>query len=226
MTEGNGNGNGSGQDWDAYPPGAYAPPAGYGPPSSHGGPAYGGPAHVPPAVYGSPAYGPFPGYGAPPAYGPPPGYGPPYDAVPPAGWAGAPQAWPYGPRRPGVATAAAVLGFVTGGLTALVSLIILLSVTRGDGDPSIVLMLLGLPCAIAVIAGAAVLTSRGSPGLLFGAAVASVGVLFLVAVVGMATLNVDDMLGRLLLVVLALPLPVTTAVFARQPRVRGWAAAG
>jgi hypothetical protein len=224
MTEG--EGNGSAQDWDAYPPGAYAPPAGYGPPSSHGGPAYGRPAHVPPAAYGSPAYGPFPGYGAPPAYGPPPGYGPLYGAVPPAGWAGAPQAWPYGPRRPGVATAAAVLGFVTGGLTALVSLIILLSVTRGDGDPSIVLMLLGLPCAIAVIAGAAALMSRGSPGLLFGAAVASVGVLFLVAVVGMATLDVDDMLGRLVLVVLALPLPILTAVFARQPRVRGWAAAG
>src|SRR3954447_19021703 len=155
MTEG----NGSAQDWDAYPPGGYAPPAGH-------GPDYGRPAHVPPAAYGYPAYGPFPGYGAPPAYGPPPGYGPPI------GWAAAPQAWPYGPRRPGVATAAAVLGFVTGGLTALVSLIILLSVTSGDSDPSIVLMLLGLPCAIAVIAGAAVLTSRGSPGLLFGAAVA------------------------------------------------------
>jgi hypothetical protein len=30
----------------------------------------------------------------------------------------------------------------------------------------------------------------------------------------------------LAVVVLALPLPVLTAVFARQPRVRGWAAAG
>jgi hypothetical protein len=87
-------------------------------------------------------------------------------------------------------------------------------------------MLLGLPCAIAVVAGAAVLMGRGSPDLLFGAALASVGVLVLVAFVSMATLSVDDLIGMLVVVVLALPLPVLTAVFARQPRVRGWAAAG
>src|SRR3954452_11083901 len=187
-----GGGNSNMQDWDAYPPGAYAPPA--------------------PAV--------------PTGYAPPPAYGPPYGAVPRAGWAAMPPAWPYGPRRPGVATTAAVLGFVTGGLTAVVSLILLLAVTNGDGSPPTLLMLLGLPCAIAVVAGAAVLMGRGSPDLLFGAALASVGVLVLVAFVSMATLSVDDLIGMLVVVVLALPLPVLTAVFARQPRVRGWAAAG
>src|SRR3954462_4087770 len=124
MTEG----NGSAQDWDAYPPGGYAPPAGH-------GPDYGRPAHVPPAAYGSPAYGPFPGYGAPPAYGPPPGYGPPI------GWAPAPPARPAHRRArgsAGLAVRAAPAGGRHGrgrarvrhrGLTALMSLIILLSVT-------------------------------------------------------------------------------------------------
>jgi hypothetical protein len=205
-----GGGNSNMQDWDAYPPGGYAPPA----------PA------VPTGYAPPPAYGPPPGYGMPQASGPPPGYRPPYGAVPRAGWAAMPPAWPYGPRRPGVATAAAVLGFVTGGLTAVVSLILLLAVTNGDGSPPTLLMLLGLPCAIAVVAGAAVLMGRGSPDLLFGAALASVGVLVLVAFVSMATLSVDDLIGMLVVVVLALPLPVLTAVFARQPRVRGWAAAG
>jgi hypothetical protein len=68
--------------------------------------------------------------------------------------------------------------------------------------------------------------SRRSPGLLFGAALASVGVLVLVAVVGSATLYGDSRAGVILFVGFALPLPVLTAVFARQPRVRGWAAAG
>jgi hypothetical protein len=208
--------NAGAQDRDAPPPGGPPPPA----------------APVPPA-YGTPAgYGPPPGYGAPPGYGPPPGYGlpPAYGAYgAPHGygtpsWAAAP--WPHGPGRPAVATAAATLGFVTGGLTAVVTLGVLLSVVRGDDDPSTVLMLLGLPCAAAVITGAARLVGRRSAFLLFRGAVASVAVLVLVAVVGLATLYGDALVGMLVVVVLALPLPILTAVFAAQPRVRGWVAGG
>jgi hypothetical protein len=217
LTGMNGEGNGNGQHWDAYPPGTYAPPAQYGPP----------PAHAPAPSYGSPpGYGPPSGYGAPPGYGPAQAYGQPPVYGAPGGWPMAPASWPRGPRRPGVATAAAVLGFVTGGLTALVSLIILFGVVGGTDEPSLVLMLLGFPCAVAVIAGAAVLMSRGAPHLLFGAALASVGVLALVGLVAMTTLYGDDLGAMTVLVVLALPLPVLTAVFARQPAVRGWAAAG
>ena len=228
----NGDGNGSVQDWDAYPPGAYGPPAGPGQQPSSAPAGYG-----PPPAYGPPGYAPAPGYPAAPAFGPPPGYGPPpaygYGPTVPApgygaayGWGGPPQAWPHGPRRPGVATAAAVLGFVTGGLTALMSLFMLLAVVDGEDDPATILMLLGIPCAVAMIAGGAALMSRRSPNLLFGAGLASIAVLAIVAVAGMATLYGDDLIGLIVVVVLAFPLPVLTTIFAGQRRVRDWAAAG
>jgi len=136
--------------------------------------------------------------------------------------------WPYGPARPTAATAAAVLGHVTGGLTALVMLGILLSVLDGDDDSSTLLMLLGIPCAVAIVAGAAALLGRRTAELLFRAALASVAVLalVLVLVLGRTTLDGDARVGPLVTVVLALPLPVLTAVFARRPQVRGWVAAG
>jgi hypothetical protein len=65
---------------------------------------------------------------------------------------------------------------------------------------------------------------RNSPGLLFGAAVAAVAVLVLALIAGAATLSGDSMLGLGMFVLFALVLPVLTAVFARLPRVRGWAA--
>jgi hypothetical protein len=204
------HGEGSTQDWDAYPPGSYPQPA-YGPPPGYGQPAYGQPGYGPPPGYGHPAYGPPPGYGAMPPHGP--------------GFAASLQ-WPHGPARPTAATAAAVLGHVTGGLTALVMLGILVSVLDGDDDPSTLLMLLGIPCAVAIVAGAAALLGRRTAELLFRAALASVAVLALVLVVGLATLDGDARVGMLVTVVLALPLPVLTAVFARRPQVRGWVAAG
>lgn len=197
-------GEGSTQDWDAYPPGSYPPPA------------PGQPVHGPPAGYGQPAYGP-------PMHGPPPGHG----AMHPYGPAfAAALQWPYGPVRPSAATAAAVLGHVTGGLTGLVMLGILVSVLGGDDDPSTLLMLLGIPCAVAIIAGSAALLGRRTADLLHRAAVASVAVLVLVLVVGLATLDGGARLGLLVTVVLALPLPILTAVFAGRPQVRGWVAAG
>ena len=41
--------------------------------------------------------------------------GDPQYGQPPWAWQPAPTTWPHGPGRPGVATAAAVLGFVTAG---------------------------------------------------------------------------------------------------------------
>jgi hypothetical protein len=202
------HGEGSTQDWDAYPPGSYPPAPGQ---PAWGPPAYGPPPGCGPPPYGQPGYGPPPGYGAIPPYGP--------------GFAASLQ-WPHGPARPSAATAAAVLGHVTGGLTALVMLGILVSVLDGDDDPSTVLMLLGIPCAVAIIAGAAALLGRRTAALLFRAALASIAVLVLVLVVGLATLDGEARLGMLVTVVLALPLPILTAVFAHRPQVRGWAAAG
>jgi hypothetical protein len=84
-------------------------------------------------------------------------------------------------------------------------------------------MLLGLPCAIAVLTGAGRLLGRRPADLLLQGALASVAVLVLVAVVGMAALYGDARVGMMVIIALALPLPVVTTVLAGQPRVRGWA---
>ncbi|MBM7806546.1 hypothetical protein JOD57_002383 [Geodermatophilus bullaregiensis] len=167
-------------------------------------------------------YGPPPGYPPPPPYGPPPGYGygPGYGyawAVPPA-----PPAWPAGPGRPGVATAAAVLGFVTGGLTLVVSLFLLALTVGGEGDPATT-TLLGLPCAAGLVSGGVRLLGRRSPLVLSTSALAAVVVLFLALVAAAGTLDADDVEGLVVVLVLALPLPVLTAVFSRLPATVGWA---
>jgi hypothetical protein len=206
------------QDWDAHRPGGYAPPPSYGPP-----PAYG-----PPPSYGPhPGYGQQPGYGQHPGYGPAPGYGPPaYGQVAPWNMPPHSTTWPYGPARPGVATAAIALGHVTGGLTALVSLFFLFAMATGDGDPVLSVLLLGLPCAGGMIGGSVVLARQDPPSLLFASSVAAIAVLVVALLAGAATLNEQDMFGLLVFVVFALVLPVLTAVYARLPRVRGWAAQG
>src|SRR5689334_7216084 len=60
---------------------------------------------------------PWPAYQQWPVPGP--GYGPQYGP----GWWHPSLAWPDGPERPAAATTAAVLGFVTGGLTLLFSVL-------------------------------------------------------------------------------------------------------
>jgi hypothetical protein len=168
--------------------------------------------------YGEQQYGPPPGYGPPQGYGPPPGYGYPYQPQP--------QPWPYGPGRPGSATAAAVLGFVTGGLTIAVLLVMLVAVLGGQSDSATwVLLLLGVPCAAGLISGAAELMRRRTTGVLFGAAASSVAVLVLGLVVGLLELETEDVIGLAVFVVLALPLPLLTAIFAKVGTVTGWVAA-
>jgi hypothetical protein len=117
-----------------------------------------------------------------------------------------------------------VLGFVTGGLTALVSLAFLVAVLTGEeDDPITTTLLLGLPCAAGLLTGAARLLGRRSPAVLFASALASVVVLFLALVVGAASQDAEEVTGFAVFLVLALPLPVLTAVFARLPRTLGWA---
>ena len=152
-------------------------------------------------------------------YGPPPGYGPPQHYGPP-------QAWPYGPGRPGSATAAAVLGFVTGGLTIAFLLVMLVAVLAGQEDVATwLLLLLGVPCAVGLLTGAAELMRRRSTSVLFGSAVSAVAVLLVALVAGLAELAADDVVGLAIFVVIALPLPVLTAVFAKVGTVTGWDAA-
>ncbi len=204
------------QEWDAVPPGSAVPP--YGAPGTPGQPApYGPPPGTVPG-YGPPAYAP-PTYG-PPAYGPPPGWGPP----PGYGW-GAPPVWPAGPGRPGVATAAGVLAIVTGGLSLLVSLVLTIAVLSGEDDAVSVVLVLGLPCGAVLVAGGVRLLNRHSPTLVVAGALASVVVLFLALAVGAGTAGSADVVGLAVFLVLALPLPVLTAVFARLPATVGWAAA-
>jgi hypothetical protein len=189
----------------------YGPPPGYGPP-----------------VYGPPGYGP-PAYG-PPGYGPPPGYPPPYGAgygapeAPP--WAFATATWPYGPGRPPLATAAGVLGYVTAGLTIVFSLIFLLVLLSGKGDPTQWVLVLGLPCAAGLLVGGVRIMRRRSAGLLFASAASAVAVLMVSLIVGMGWLPEQEIFGEAVFVVLALPLPLLTAVFARARTVTGWLAAG
>ena len=149
-------------------------------------------------------------------YGPFPGYGSPYPS--------ADLPWPHGDRRPGIATAAAVLGFVTAGSTTLGCLSVLVGMLSGGGDPVGSLLLLGLPCAAVEIIGGVRLLAGHSPGLLFGACLAAVGVLLLAWAVGFGIWQNSDTRGGLSFFFLfALVLPVLTAVFAWLPPVRAWA---
>jgi hypothetical protein len=126
-----------------------------------------------------------------------------------------------------MATAAAVLGFVTAGLTILVAGVLLIGVLNGEDDAVSLLLTLGLPCAGGLIAGGVRLLGRRSPALLFGSAMGGVGVLVLAWLAGAATIDrTDGMQGLSFFVVTALLLPALTAIFAWQRTVRGWAAAG
>jgi hypothetical protein len=194
-----------------YPPSGqdpYGPPAGHGPPAGY------------PQPYGVPGYAP-PGHAV-PGYAPP-GYAPPYGAAP---WNAPrpPAAWPHGPGRPGIATAAAVMGFVTGGLTALAGLFSLLAVFGGADLPT-GLLALGLPCAGGLIRGGVSLLNRDSERVLVASAVLSVVVLLFALLAGALSYDGDDVLGLSIFVVLAGSLPVVTGALAASRTVKGWLAA-
>jgi len=178
-----------------------------------------------------PQYGPPPVYGPPPAYGPPvygpPVYPPPYGSGygAPMPWAPPTATWPYGPGRPPLATAAAVLGHVTAGLTIVFSLIFVVSLLTGEGDPAQGVLALGLPCAVGLIVGGVHLTGRRSAGVLFASAATSVGILLFSLIAGIGWLTSDDLAFQAVFVAVALPLPLLTAIFSRARSVTGWVAA-
>jgi len=154
-----------------------------------------------------------------PQYGPPPGYGPPPQ------WEPQQATWPHGPGRPSPATAAGVLGYVTAGLTIVVSLIMLAITISGHGDGTTGVLVLGLPCAAGLIAGANQLLRRESERNLFACAGLSIGVLVLSLLIGVVTLGRADLLAQAVFVALASPLPLLTAIFARNRTVVDWLAA-
>lgn len=165
----------------------------------------------------APQHGTAPQYA--PAYGPPPGYGYGWYPLPP-------PAWPDGPGRPSIATAAAVLGFVTAGLTILVSGALLIVVLNGEDDTVSLLLTLGLPCAAGLITGGLRLLDRRSPAPLFGSALGCVAVLLVAWLAGAATIDrTDGMQGLSVFVLTALILPALTAIFSWLRTVRGWVAA-
>jgi hypothetical protein len=84
-------------------------------------------------------------------------------------------------------------------------------------------LILGLPCAAGLITGAARLLAGDLSELLFFSAIAAVGVLVLAEGIALVALAGADVLGVTVFVVLALPLPILTAVFAWQPDTRDWA---
>jgi hypothetical protein len=92
----------------------------------------------------------------------------------------------------------------------------------GDGDLTTTVLLLGLPCAAGLIAGANQILRRKSERNLFASAALAVGVLLLSLVIGLVTLTDGDLAGQAVFIVLAVPLPLLTAIFARARSVTGW----
>jgi hypothetical protein len=123
-----------------------------------------------------------------------------------------------------VATAAAVLGFVTGGLTLLMDLVFVVQLAAGIASGPTGILLFGIPAAAGLIAGGVRLLGGHSSALLFGSGLAAIGVLGLSWLVALGTLSRDDVFAVAVFVVLALPLPVLTTVFAWTPTVRRWTA--
>ena len=134
-------------------------------------------------------------------------------------------AWPYGPGRPGVATAAGVLARVAAGLTFFVQLVFVAPGLDGQDGVSQWLMLLGLPCAGGMIVGANRLMWHRSSRLVFASSAAAVAVLLLVFLVGLGELRGAELIGLVFFVVLALPLPLLAAIFTQAPAVKSWLAA-
>ena len=142
-----------------------------------------------------------------------------------------PWAWPvsrrgpYGPERPSAATAVAVLGFVTAGLTALAGIGMVISLATGTGDLPTALLLLGVPCAVGQLVGGLWLLRRRSHTLLLASSIAATVVLVVAIIGGAVTLSGDDVVGFVFFALFALPLPIVTACLAGRRVVTSWLAA-
>jgi hypothetical protein len=115
---------------------------------------------------------------------------------------------------------------VTGSLTLLATLGLLVASLAGEGDLPTYLLLLGLPCGVCLLVGGIQLLGRRSAPLVLWSAVAVAAVLVVALLGGVATLPDDDAVGLAGFIVFALPLPVVTAALSGQRTVRDWVAAG
>ena len=164
------------------------------------------------APYGQAPYGQAP-YGQQPAWGP---AGP--------GWQQQ-ATWPHGPGRPGLATASAVLAIVTGTLTVLGGLGMLVSCFTGDGHLHTWLLSLGIPIGGVLLAGGIGLLGRRWATWVFRSSLAAVALLVLALLGALITLDSAELAGVLGFTVFALPLPIVTASLSGQRTVQQWAAA-
>ena len=144
-------------------------------------------------------------------------------APPPRGWP--PELWPYGPPRPRAANVAVVLGLGTAACTFWLAPfgIAIGKADSGAGASEQALLLL-LPCAAGILAGALRLLHRRSRGLLLGSSLAAVALLAGVLVTELVA-DPAELVDLLVWAVFALPLPVVTAVFTARRAVADWLAA-
>lgn len=143
-------------------------------------------------------------------------------APPPRGWP--PELWPYGPPRPRAATVAVVLGLVTAGCTFWIAPFGI-AISRADSGAvgAELALLVLLPCAAGMLAGALRLLHRRSRGLLLGSSLAAITVLLGVLVADLVA-DPDELVDLLAWALFALPLPVLTASFTAGRAVRDWLA--
>ena len=119
---------------------------------------------------------------------------------------------------------AAVLGFVAGGLTAVVVLyLVLLTALGAPVGGLFLLVLLGAPCAVALIRGGLRLLQGRVVQPLLAAALWSIVALLFVLLLGGAFGGGPGLVMTGVFLAVALPLPVLTAVFARHADVTAWA---
>jgi hypothetical protein len=119
-----------------------------------------------------------------------------------------------------------VLGFVTAGLTLLMSIAYLGGLDSSGENAAFAVLLLGIPCAAGMILGGVQVLRRSSSRTLLTSAIAAVVVLILALIVGLGTLSDPGaVVGLMVLLVLAAPLPVVTACLAGGRTVSTWIAA-
>ena len=146
---------------------------------------------------------------------------------PPVGGARSPSSGPAAADvRPGLATAAGVLGFVVAGFAVLTGAGATLRGLRQDVGWAPVLLLTGVLVAIALVVGGTALLRRRSSRLLQ----ATSALLTLAVLAGMGTaVAVEPSDGPYLAFALAvfwLPLPLLVLVFSSVPVVRRWLRGG
>lgn len=133
----------------------------------------------------------------------------------------APAPWPYGPGRPGEATAAAVLAL---GVALLIGMGGLAWFTTPTVvDPTAVVLAPILPCALGLAVGAVLLLRRRGRRLLLASVIGVVAVLVATTLVN-AGLHGEGWMETVGDLFIWLPIPIVTAWFAALPRVGNWVA--